>query len=418
MFFLNPSFLWALLGVFVPLAIHLWNKKEGKTIKVGSIKLLQESASRKSSSIILNEFWLLLLRMLLIAILVFIMAEPRLNYKTRNSPITYLVEKSLLSSLEVKKLTDSLDNKAEVRFLETDFPEYEPENVKDTFSETPNYWKLARQMETLKTDSIVVFTNAFVSGVKGKRPEIRKNVHWINLNHELTKSNLVGAFKRDNELERISVTSDAEHFRFQREKQNLDISGLATEFVNLPLAQLDTLQVQMYSEDDFQAESKYIKLSFSALGKYLERPIEIIKFEEENFNLMAKDILIWLSEKKAPETAGKIVIFRRDSLANSLIVSGNSLNEYYLTRELNSENIVEEHLAEQLLEILNLYPEINKEAEKYDLRMMDLALLKPNLGEISKSSKNREGRDISKYVWIVLIILILSERALARVRKQ
>ena len=418
MFFLNPSFLWALLGVFVPLAIHLWNKKEGKTIKVGSIKLLQESASRKSSSIKLNEFWLLLLRMLLIAILVFIMAEPRLHYKTRNSPITYLVEKSLLSSLEVKKLTDSLDNKAEVRFLETDFPEYEPEDVKNTFSETPNYWKLARQMENLKTDSIVVFTNAFVSGVKGKRPEICKNIHWINLNHELTKTNLVGAFKRDNELERISVTSDAEHFRFQREKQNLDISGLATEFVNLPLAQLDTLQVQIYSEDDFQAESKYIKLSFSALGKYLERPIEIIKFEEENFNLMAKDILIWLSEKKAPETAGKIVIFRRDSLANSLIVSGNSLNEYYLTRELNSENIVEEHLAEQLLEILNLYPEINKEAEKYDLRMMDLALLKPNLGEISKSSKNREGRDISKYVWIVLIILILSERALARVRKQ
>ncbi len=125
MFFLNPSFLWALLGLAVPVAIHLWSKKEGKTIKVGSIKFLQESDSRKSSSIKLNEFWLLLLRMLLITILVFILAEPRLHYKTENSPITYLVEKSLLSSSEVKNLTDSLNNTAEVRFLETDFPEYQ-----------------------------------------------------------------------------------------------------------------------------------------------------------------------------------------------------------------------------------------------------------------------------------------------------
>src|SRR6056297_2328647 len=138
MFFANPSFLWALLGLAVPVAIHLWSKKEGKTIKVGSIKFLHESESRKSSSIKLNEFWLLLLRMLLVTILVFILAEPNLNYKNENSPITYLVERSLLSSSEVKSLTDSLNNTAEVRFLETDFPEYQPEIVRDTFSGTPN----------------------------------------------------------------------------------------------------------------------------------------------------------------------------------------------------------------------------------------------------------------------------------------
>ena len=131
MFFINPSFLWALLGLSVPVAIHLWSKKEGKTIKVGSLKFLQESDSQKSSSIKLNEFWLLLLRMLLITILVFILAEPRLYYENENSPITYLVEKSLLSSSKVKSLADSLNNTAEVRFLETDFPEYQPEIVKD-----------------------------------------------------------------------------------------------------------------------------------------------------------------------------------------------------------------------------------------------------------------------------------------------
>jgi hypothetical protein len=418
MFFLNPSFLWALLGLSVPVAIHLWSKKEGKTIKVGSLKFLQESDSQKSSSIKLNEFWLLLLRMLLITILVFILAEPRLYYKNENSPITYLVEKSLLSSSEVKSLTDSLNNTAEVRFLETDLPEYQPEIVKDTLSESPNYWKLAKEMETLKTDSVVVFTNAFVSGVKGKRPEISKNINWINLNAGSSKTNLVGAFKRGDEIERISVISDAEGFKFQKEKQNLNTSEIESEFRNIPVVELDTLQVQIYAEEEFQAESKYIKASFLALEKYLEHPIEILNFEEENFNSNSEEILIWLSEKPAPKTEGKVLVFRKDSLANSLIEQGNSKNEYYLTGDLNSENIVEEYFAEQLLEILNLYPEINKEAAKYDVRMMDLALLKPTFGEASESSKNRDGRDISKYLWILLIILILSERALARVRKQ
>ena len=418
MFFLNPSFLWALLGLAVPVAIHLWSKKEGKTIKVGSLKFLQESDSQKSSSIKLNEFWLLLLRMLLITILVFILAEPRLHYKIENSPITYLVEKSLLSSSEVKTLTDSLSNTSEVRFLETDFPEYKPENLKDTFSETPNYWQLARQMGTLETDSIVVFTNAFFSGIKGKRPEISKDVNWINLNPGTTKTNLVGAVKRDNEIEKISVISDAESFKFQKEKQNLSTSEIETEFGNISVVELDTLQVQIYAEQEFQAEKKYIKASFLALGKYLEEPIEIINFEEENFNPSSEEILIWLSEKPAPKIEGKVVKFRRDFLANSLIEPGNFENEYYLTGDLNSENIVEEHFAEQLLEILNFYPEINIEAEKYDVRVMNLALLKPYFGEASESPKNRDGRDISKYLWILLLMLILSERALARVRKQ
>lgn len=418
MFFLNPSFLWALLGLAVPVAIHLWSKKEGKTIKVGSLKFLQKSDSQKSSSIKLNEFWLLLLRMLLITILVFILAEPRLYYKSENSPITYLVEKSLLSSSKVRSLTDSLNNIAEVRFLETDFPEYQPEIVKDTLSESPNYWKLAREMETLRTDSVVVFTNAFVSGIKGKRPEISKNIHWINLNPGTAKTNPVGVVKRGDEIERISVISDAEGFKFQKEKQNLNTLEIESEFRNIPLVELDMLQVQIYAEEEFQAESKYIKASFLALEKYLEHPIEILNFEEENFNSNSEEILIWLSEKPAPKTEGKVLVFRKDSLANSLIKQGNSQNEYYLTGDLNSENIVEEHFAEQLLEILNLYPEINEEAEKYDLRMMDFALLKPNFEEASESPKNQDGRDISKYLWILLILLILSERALSRVRKQ
>ncbi|NND11568.1 MAG: hypothetical protein HKN96_10170, partial [Flavobacteriaceae bacterium] len=96
MTFLYPSYLWALLGLIVPLAIHLWSKKEGKTIKIGSIKLLSEADSKQSRSIKLNEYWLLLLRMLSVALLVFILAEPGFIKKTPTNPLTYIVEPALL----------------------------------------------------------------------------------------------------------------------------------------------------------------------------------------------------------------------------------------------------------------------------------------------------------------------------------
>ncbi|HSJ11124.1 MAG TPA: BatA domain-containing protein, partial [Gillisia sp.] len=118
MIFLNPAYLWALLGLAVPVAIHLWSRKEGRTIKIGSIELLREKDPKRSSSISPNEFWLLLLRKLAITLLVFILAEPRLTAKTENSPITYLVEPALLSQEDISAILDTLDPEA-VRLLQS-----------------------------------------------------------------------------------------------------------------------------------------------------------------------------------------------------------------------------------------------------------------------------------------------------------
>ena len=49
--FLNATYLWGLLGILLPLAIHLWSRKKVVTIKVGSIKLLQASEPKQNSNI-------------------------------------------------------------------------------------------------------------------------------------------------------------------------------------------------------------------------------------------------------------------------------------------------------------------------------------------------------------------------------
>ena len=103
MTFGNPFYLWTLLGLLVPIAIHLWSKKEAKIIKIGSIKFLTPSDSKQSSRIKLNELWLLFLRMFIISILAIILSEPQWQSKSKNIPITYIVDPILLNTETIAK---------------------------------------------------------------------------------------------------------------------------------------------------------------------------------------------------------------------------------------------------------------------------------------------------------------------------
>ena len=144
MFFNNPTYLWALLGLLVPIAIHLWSNKSGKTIKVGSIQLFKESDSSKSRSIKLNEHILLVLRMLILSVLILIISEPLLKRNTKKTSLTYIIEPSLLLNNDIKKMIDTLQTDDIVRSLQTNFPEIDDVNLSSNKTRVPNYWQLAK----------------------------------------------------------------------------------------------------------------------------------------------------------------------------------------------------------------------------------------------------------------------------------
>ena len=79
MVFLNPLFLWTLLGLSIPVAIHFWSKKKVKTIKIGSTRLLKELNPKQTRSISLHQWFLLLLRMLILGLIAFILAVPSIE---------------------------------------------------------------------------------------------------------------------------------------------------------------------------------------------------------------------------------------------------------------------------------------------------------------------------------------------------
>ncbi len=439
MIFLNPTYLWALLGIAVPIAIHLWSKKEGRTIRIGSIQLLQESDPKKTSNIRINEIWLLLLRILSIIVLVLILAEPQLKKQGEIVPITYIIEPSLLSYDELKSITDTLaENGAVMKLLQPGFPEYEKDVTGSNSTEIPNYWQLANEMQDLETDSIVVFTNAFQSGIKGRRPQISKNINWVILDPGTSSEGFVYATQLGSNIELLSVNGDAENLKFEKQilplssegfalneqKDSIMITRSGNEYI-LPMKNADSLSVLIYYEEDFSAEMKYISSSFSALSKYLERPIEVTTTQDkESINSEQYSAIVWLSESSSDE---KILnknkdlpwlAYNPDSLANSIITEGSQENEFQLNQRLNAENVIEQHLPEKLFAMLDLHPGLQENVQQYDRRVMDRNEFLPVQTAGVSGKGFSETTDVSEYLWILLLALLLAERGFAYYRKQ
>lgn len=426
MTFLHPTYLWGLLGLAVPLAIHLWSKKEGKTIKIGSIQLLTEANPKQASSIHLNELFLLLLRLLLLTLLVLILAEPQWNRQFEKEDIAYLVEPALLKNADIIAMLDSLPE-GSIRLLQADFPEWKRDQVVQNVDKTPNYWQLAQEMKNLNADSVVVFTRALFQEIYGKRPSINTNINWVILNPETVKNNVILAEKQGDSIALISVASNSNQLTFNSEKisENSDKINLKGDSIwliqnegekGLALNIQDTLRVQISANDSLSAEKKYIAASFRALSTYISQPLKLTEVGDSV--KLNSDILVWLKNEPIPEISGQILTFKSNVFAQNLIDPTENSHIYNLTRSLNSENVISENLPEQLLTLLNLHPDLDEKIAPYDLRSLSKNELQTRQSN-SKSVQNyAQTVDLSPWFWLSFILLFIAERITAFYRKQ
>lgn len=431
MIFLNPSYLWALLGIVVPIAIHLWSRKEGRTIKIGSVEFLREKDPKRSSSIKMNELFLLFLRILIISLLVFIIAEPRQTVKTENSHITYLVEPSLLFENEVVNILDTIDQDL-VKLLQPGFPEYEKTKVEEA-SPNPNYWQLAGEMNNLRTDSIVVFTRAYLTGVKGKRPQTNKKINWIVLDPGDTGRSVISAKKNavgvdltyavneypNLKYEEVRTVLDGGDFTISDAGDSLSVSA-DVQLRRLPIIPHDSLKVLLVHNDSMENEVRILKATYKAIGNYLQVPVEVNvvtseDIPENNGNL---DFVVWLSNKPVVKIQVPRLIYRPDSLANYLVEKTSVTDEYFLTRRLTTENSMAAQLPETLLGLLQINSNLEEMLPQYDKRQIDPKELQTVYSAGISEKQIEESTALLKYLWFLLLLLLLAERGLAYIRKQ
>ncbi|MCC2545953.1 BatA domain-containing protein [Hymenobacter sp. BT175] len=122
---LNISGLLALLGLLVPVAIHLWNRRPARKVAVGSLRWLTEGANRRLRQLQLEQFFLLLLRAALVGLLALAAAAPGWRFYQPGSRGQVLMEPGLLRHPGFEMVRGQLDSLRrrgyEVRYLARGF---------------------------------------------------------------------------------------------------------------------------------------------------------------------------------------------------------------------------------------------------------------------------------------------------------
>lgn len=215
MSFTNLIFLWGLLGLLIPLAIHLWNKKPPPTVKVGSTLLFPESNVAKMKSISLNKILLLLLRMLMLGILVLFLMKP--FYEKEGLP------KAIQKPKHIALVTQDFYHKTSkdfftqlnkpVHFLLPNFP-----LASDTIyqeNKEPNYWELLSHFDL--ADSITLFAPKERFYFEGPKPTFPFYIKWENIPLEETLNTIIA---KTNEAEAVRFHSTSTGNYFSLDKTN------------------------------------------------------------------------------------------------------------------------------------------------------------------------------------------------------
>ena len=187
---LQPIWLSALAGLSVPVVIHLWNQRPGKTLRVGSTALVVENITSHKKSIRLTEILLLLLRCLLLACIAITLSVPIWRSAAgRSSKGWLLINKGGTAQAykNFKPLIDSLLQAGlAFHYFEEGFATEKFENALQagTDSNTVIASSYRRIIELLNEQvdasmPIYVFTDNYLRHFTGPRTAAALNLHWF-----------------------------------------------------------------------------------------------------------------------------------------------------------------------------------------------------------------------------------------------
>ncbi|HEX8358105.1 MAG TPA: BatA domain-containing protein [Segetibacter sp.] len=329
--FLQPILLFAIAGIVVPVIIHLWNIKQGKTLKIGSIALLTQGSRRSAKSLKVTDLLLLFLRCLLLILLAFLLAKPVWQKKlfAGNDKGWILLEKEKVNEAYTgnKETIDSLLSTGfQFRYFNTGFNKAELTEVlkvqKDTnIANPPSYWHLLSKLneEIPASLPVYLFTENNVSRFREKRPELSLNLHWKIYTPKdslatwpekafLTASDSVrligGNSKADgtfysnknisaNSLSNTNYKVEVQNGRLmvlnrEPNKNNTEKAGIEVD--------TSTLRIAVFT-DNFVNDANYLTAAIRAIRSFSKR--RIILISTNNFrNIPAnQDWVFWLSEQ-------------------------------------------------------------------------------------------------------------------------
>ena len=368
------AYLFGLLAIVVPIVIHLWSKKIRKTIAFGTVRFLQENETQSIKSLVPTDWLLLLLRILIIACLVLILSEP-LWKSHENQERLILVDPDYRDHPALTKLKDSLLQE-NAKWFAPRFPAFADslEKVKTS------HWQLLEKLQDYSNRDITILSPRRMSNYRGERTG-QNHVSWASLpsNESVFE---IGQFAGLGRQYLIKSHTNESETSFEHE---FGENG-----------QADSLLVTVNIEADasYLELDQFVRTSIAAINE--DSPLRIKIVEESE-----ADWLIWLKEEAPP--------LRRKVLFSSRAYSQEKIKEVSSEIFTISKFDVQEFLASNFpLQLENILGRELIPTEKYDWRMLP----KSQLPGTTSSERSPEDLWISagKWFWILLVILLLTER--------
>ncbi len=321
---LNPIWLFGIGGILIPLIIHLWNVKTGKTLKVGSITLMGESSRQSSRSLKLMELLLLFLRCLIIIFLSVLLTEPvwKSTVKTEENRAWVLLEKddfsetynnyrneidSLLSAGSELHLFQPGFQKADLEYLQKDT------SAADTSAKLP-YWSLIKLMEQQipNGSKAFIFTGDRLNRFKGSRPAVTRPIGWKTYGSSDSLSKWIDHAYLSSSGDIRAVVSESNPKGTLTKTVSVSpgdngsvikasISNGRPELQlnsQIIAADTSTLTIAIYAQE-FPTDAEYLTAALRAIQTYTSRKIKFVKPSTN------QDVLFWLSSKDLPENLTK-----------------------------------------------------------------------------------------------------------------
>ena len=365
-------YLAGLTAMIVPIIIHLWSRKTRKTIAFGTTKFLEENDTQTIKNPVPTEWWLLLLRVLIIVCLVIILSDPW--RKSEPTPTSWtLVDPQYIGHPDLANLLES--GKGEVRWLSPGFPAF----ADSTHLAIGSYWDLLEGLAQEEFEDLVIISPRRIKNFQGIR-KAYPLVSWVSLPVSVQTFEW-GHFSSAAGQYTITGVSDEQSTIFHQARQTKPI--------------IDSLQVSVAIHvDEYHQELK----------RFLEASVEVIN---ENSPLSIKlvddqkaDWLIWLSKEPVPARPKLLMATDQKSVNKIFRISNDvyGLSAYdvegYLT--YNFPLHFERTLGADFLD------------SQTDLRLLPEYQL-PEASHVVKS-RVLEKEYISDWFWVLLLGLLLLER--------
>lgn len=324
--FLNPIWLFAIAALSIPVIIHLWNIKPGKTLKVGSITLMTAAAQKSSRSFKLNDVLLFLMRCLLLALLAFLLAMPvwQQYLSAAKTKGWLLIPKESIKEghNKFKPTIDSLTkagyefhyfNKG---FTKADLKQVLTDSAAQTKAEPANYWSLIAQLNNQLPAAMPVylFTSNQARHFAGNRPSIASNIHWQTYTPADSVNTWIESawFTNTNAIKVVEGNSKPSGTYFTNYNIQSGGGANAAFTVNINNGKpeislknggqraipIDTnsLRIAIFT-DKHSTDATYLKAALEAVSNFSGRKTSIKQYNDAGQIPAGQNWIFWLSEK-------------------------------------------------------------------------------------------------------------------------